>query len=454
MAREALTVKEKALIQIRMEAGAKLREIADELGCSIMCIRKHWRRIRDKEKDALSAARRGTTRSGALAGFDALVVNEIKRCKQEHPAWGVDRVLAELKRLRAEAHAEDAEWSTLRFPGRTQLSLYFKKHYKALEPTNAKRKVVKEPPKVAEATHENWEMDMQEDLLLGDNSCATICTIRDEYSGAIIASDAFLTIEPSQSPPAATKRGRKLAPAQQWSVIEQGMKRFGILPEILQTDNEAQMAGSSASDFPSLFTLRLTGYGIVHRCTRPHHPTDNAEVERTHLTLDGFLQSPTDLANLASLRTALQREIDCHNRYLASRSRNCVTPQGSGRAPLEVHPELVQPERFAESRRYLQAGGISPFRHECVLALLATLRFERSTTDKAQLTLGGFRYTIGARFARRRVAVHFDPTTNEWVFSSLEATDAGTELARRPNRSHTPDTILALIQPRSAHKMR
>lgn len=454
MAREALSVKEKALIQIRIEEGKRLHEIASELGSSVICVRKHWRRIRNKEKDALSAPQWGTKRRAVLCSVDKEIVDEIKRLKQEHSAWGVDRMLAELKRLQAEEHAADPEWVTLRFPGRTQLSLYFKKHYKVLEPSNAKRKVVKEPPKVAEASHENWQLDMQEDLLLGDNSCATTCTIRDEYSGAIIASDVFLTIEPSAAPPAATTRGRKLAPAEQWSVIEQGMKRFGILPAVLQTDNEAQMAGSSASDFPTLFTLRLAGCGIVHRCTRPHHPTDNAEVERTHLTLDGFVQSSPDLANLASLRAALQREIDCHNRFLLSRSRNCITAQGAGRAPLEAHPELIQPERFAEARRYPQAEDASPFLYERVLPQLAALRFERSTTSKGQLTFGGFRYTIGTRFAKRRVAIHFDLHTNEWVFSSLEAAVSGTELARRPNTSHTADTILALIQPRSVHKRR
>jgi transposase InsO family protein len=356
-----------------------------------------------------------------------------------------------VRRLQQEVFADDQRWATASFPGRTQLACYFKQHYEPLVPTHTKRKAVTKAPKVAEAAHETWQMDMQEDILLGDNSCATTCTIRDEYSGAIIASDAFLTIEASDKPPERTKRGRKLIPPEQWSVIEQGQKRFGISPAVLQTDNEGQMAGSSASDFPALFTLRLVGCGIVHRFTRPHRPTDNAEVERTHRTLGGFVASPADLANLASLRAALQREVDCYNHHLASRSQNCLTAQGRGQPPLEAHPELLQPERFPPERRYQEESAAALFHFERALEFLAVRPFQRKTTSKGQLTFGGFRYSIGTRLANQTVAVRLDAEHNQWVFLSTQPADAGVEIARRENTSHTAAAILSLVQPRSVN---
>lgn len=450
MAHEALGVREKVLIQVRVEAGATLKQIADELGCSVACVRKHWRRIRDGTKKALVAQERGTHRKGALCSVAEVVLDTVKRCKQEHPRWGADRLVAELHRLQVE-YGDDPVWAITHLPGRTQIARYLKEHYAPLEPTLAKRKVVTEAPKVASAAHEVWQMDMQEDILLGDNSYATTCTIRDEYSGAIIASDAFLTLSPSGTTPKTTQRGRKLIPPEQWSVIEQGVRRFGILPVMLQTDNEAQMAGSSVSDFPSLFTLRLAGDGIVHRFTRPHRPTDNAEVERTHRTIGGFVYSATDLANLLALRSALQREVECYNHYFPSRAKHCLTLQGRGQPPLVAHPQLMQPERFPPFRRFQQEQPLAHFSYERLLPRLAALQLERSATSKGQVTFGGFRYSIGTANGSRRVAIHFDTPTNEWVFTSLHPTDAGKELARRTNYSHTAQSILALAQPRSVN---
>jgi len=44
---------------------------------------------------------------------------------------------------------------------------------------------------------------------------------------------------------------------------------------------------------PSQLTLWLIGLGVEHRFSRPNTPTDQAQIERTHRTLDGFVGCQT-----------------------------------------------------------------------------------------------------------------------------------------------------------------
>ena len=73
---------------------------------------------------------------------------------------------------------------------------------------------------------------------------------------------------------------------------------------------------------------------------RPNTPTDQAQVERTHRTLDGFVGLPDPRLDLGQLQQRLDSEREQHNRWFPSRASDCA-----GRPPLLAHPELQHPRR-------------------------------------------------------------------------------------------------------------
>ena len=92
----------------------------------------------------------------------------------------------------------------------------------------------------------------------------------------MIASQAFLTTT--------TQRWRKLTLAEIQATLRTAFAQWG-LPLEIQTDREVVYVGSADTNFPSAFTLWLTGLGIQHVVSRSRRPTDQAQVERNHRTL-------------------------------------------------------------------------------------------------------------------------------------------------------------------------
>jgi transposase InsO family protein len=101
----------------------------------------------------------------------------------------------------------------------------------------------------------------------------------------------------------------------------------------------------------------LVGLDIEHRLSRPHQPTDQAQVERNHRTLDGFALDEASRANLTSLQQALDRERRLYHEHFPTRAGDC-----DGQPPLVVHPELRAPRR--------------PYRPDWELALFDLRRVE------------------------------------------------------------------------------
>jgi transposase-like protein len=401
-ARAPLTLAEKEWLYAEKVRGRSLSAIAAELGCSHETARKWWRLARDHGRTAFQQARRGRAATGVLSRFAPAVTARALSLKREHPTWGPDRVLSEL--------ACDATLREMRLPSRARLAVLFKTECPELVAPRHPRSPPQSAPSVPTAVHECWQLDCQEALPLADDHRASICTIRDPLGAAILVSQAFDVTSGS--------RGRRLTWQEVRGVIRSAFARWETLPDILQTDNEVCLGGQPSDPMPSQLTLWLIGLGVEHRFIRPNTPTDQAQIERTHRTLDGFGGLPDRRLDLEQLQQRLDIEREQHNRFFPSRASDCA-----GRPPLLAHPELLR------SRR--------PYRLECerqlfdeqrVYDYLASIPLERKVSSTGQIQLRGRSCAVGRALAGQMVLVQCDAKTHEWVVHQAD----GVELKRLP----------------------
>jgi transposase len=406
-------------------SGQTLTKLAEVLNYSLETVRKWWRRGRQSGLEGLRQRRTGRKATGLLSQFDPRIAQKAEAYKRQHHGWGADRVLIELR--------HDTELQGLRLPKRSRLAAFFKAC--CPEYVHSPRPQLPWRPRVphADAVHEVWQMDNQEGVCLHDGDVAIICNIRDPFGAAPIASRAFSG--------KTKQRWRKLEVAEFRQVLRSAFTEWQTLPDSLSTDNELRLIGNPASDFPSLLTLYLVGLGIRHVFTRPARPTDHAQVERGHRTLDNLALNDQALQDLDHLQQALD-----HERQVYLLEFPCQASDCAGRPPLTAHPELLHPRRFYQPELELQL-----FSLQRVFDHLATFTFERKVSNSGSVSLT-HQVSIGRQFARqipqRLLWVRCDPLTREWVFYRKPDSrqDELVELARRPIKRLDVE-ILTGLQP-------
>jgi hypothetical protein len=404
--RRPLTQAEKEHIYLGKLKGSSLKTLAMGVGCSLESARKWWRVGRDTGLEGLRTPRWGRSKAGCLSQFEPQVVQKALEQKRAHPGWGAKRVLVGL--------GLDVELQGFRLPSRSRLSDFFQQ---ACSDCVAQRKAASPPPPappLARAAHEMWQLDSQEKIELANGEMTAICNVRDPFSAAMIASQAF-----------SVKTGshwRKLTWEEVRQVLRGAFTEWQTLPDGLLTDNELGLAGGPNDPFPGKLSLWLAGLGVKHRLIRPGCPTDQPQVERGHRTLDGWALYEAALVDCAHLQQSLDRERQTYNLFFPTQASDCA-----GRPPLVAHPELLKPRRPYQPQQELAL-----FDLQRVLDYLASFTFERKVNASAQVSLGKQMYSLGKPLVREhrldKVQVRLDALTAEWVFS----TETEPELVRRP----------------------
>jgi hypothetical protein len=273
-----------------------------------------------------------------------------------------------------------------------------------------------------------WQLDSQENMVLDSGEIATICNIRDPVGAAMIASRAFSV--------KTEKRWRKLAWTEVRTVLREAFTEWGTLPDGVSTDNELGLVGGPNDPFPGLLTLWLVGMGIKHRCIRPGQPTDQAQIERNHRTLNGLACNRLALTNIEHLQQSLDRERYVYNYLYPCRASNC-----DGHPPLEAYPELLSPRR-----PYHPKWELALFNIRLVYNYLADFTFQRKVNASAQVSLGGRMYSLGKKLVREQelqvVYVRFNPENANWVFYKDEQTEV--EFVRRQLKGINVETLTDL----------
>ena len=404
MGQRQLTTEEREQIYLRKKQGATLRSIAQDLKISYECARKWWRRSQKEGLAGLMIRKRGRPAQGILSEFAPAIRDTSLELKRAHKRWGATRILLELRTTASLAeHA---------LPSRSRLYQYFRQQCPDCLNLWTQHKAVP-PPNRATAVHEVWQLDHQEGHRLADGSIATVCNIRDPYGAAMIASQAF-EVKTKQ-------RWRKLTWTEVRQVLRHGFVEWQTLPDSIQTDNEMGLGGNPNDPFPSWLSLYLAGLGIKHRFIRPHCPTDQPQIERSHRTLDGWTADAGSRQNLTSFQQALDHERALYNQHYPSRASDCQQ-----KSPLEAHPALLAPRRL-----YRPDWETALFDIQRVFEYLATFTFDRKVNRNGQVTLKGLHYTVGLAYAGQDIQVRLDPSTQEWVFLERDTQGQAQEIRRR-----------------------
>jgi hypothetical protein len=126
-------------------------------------------------------------------------------------------------------------------------------------------------------------------------------------------------------------------------------------------------------------------------------PTDHAIIERTHQTLTAQALLGQAYTSHSALWAELDARRDVLNRHLPSRAL-------SHQSPLQAYPQAIHSGRFYRPEWEEEFLSL-----EKVYTYLAQCRWVRSIRPNGSFELGSYYYYMGRRFARRSVAISFDP---------------------------------------------
>lgn len=397
----------------RHQDGASYEQIAAQTGYSKECVRYWCRRQRDQGAVETHYYR---TKTGVLSEFDGLVRYGILRLRCEHPRWGPSRILFWLQ--------QRPGVSGKRLPSMAQVGRYLHQWERF------RRKKPKRPRgrhNGATAIQQRWMIDFKMGIALANGEQVNLHTLCDPV-GEICLDAQIYPAGPVGQPP------KKVNPEQVRQTVRHCAAKYGYLPQEIQTDGETNLVATrNLNNFPTGFTLWLTGLGIQHLVIRPGRPTDNSEVERFHRTLDEYaIQARRLPPDRLTLQVTLDDALDQLATQLPSQAPGC-----HGSAPLLAHPELLQPQRPYQPEQE-QAW----FDLRRVDDYLAHFTWQRIVGKTGQVWLGAKIYSLNRDNARKLVSIRFDPLTRQMVFSDTQGEKP--ELLRLPAKGLTVDEILGI----------
>lgn len=383
----------------RRAAGATYPDIARDLGCAVVTVRKHARRQRAHQV----VRPRGRPAQGILSTYPTELVERAMAVKRAHPHWGPANVKLDLQ--------QSPDFAAVNLPSRARLSALFKARCpEAVQPHRHPAYPERAVPH-ARLAHQRWQMDAKEKVVLADQAVASVLNVRDPVTAIMIASHAFLTTT--------AQHWRKLTLPEVQATLRAAFAEWGRPLEI-QTDHEDVYVGAATSDFPSHFTLWLLGLNIQHVTSRSRRPTDQAQIERGHRTLGDMAWKDELFAHVPALQTALDDRRQRYNTALPVTAADC-----HGQPPLSVHPTA----QF--SGRPFQPELEWPlFDLNRVDAFLAQQVWTRHVGEQGQVGIGSDHYYLGRDHAFQTVTVRFQLTTRTFRFEAADGTHVATMPAR------------------------
>lgn len=381
-------------------SGETYRTIARSEGVSTWTIRYWCRRERDGG-NMQTVYRREP--AGLLGRFDPKVPYCILRLRLEHPRWGPSRILAGLRKR--------PSLRGLSLPSEASIGRYVHHWPRFRRPP--KERIKRQRPKEPTAVHQCWQIDFKLAIVLRDGSYVNLHTVRDPVGEACIGAFVFSAGKGGRMP-----HNPKLEDVR--ATLRACFARWHTLPDEIQSDGDSVLIGNHRQPFPTVFTLWLKGLDVGHRVTRPGRPTDNAEVERCHRTVNDYAIVGHKQDSAQRLQQILDQAVYELNFELPSRAEGC-----RGRPPIAAHPELLQPRRPFQPERELALFDLNR-----VDAYLGGFTWQRTVGKTGQIEVGRHRYSVGRAHARRRVLIRFDPADRHFVFYDVD--DPEVEIRRRP----------------------
>lgn len=277
-----------------------------------------------------------------------------------------------------------------------------------LAPAPAGRKSPYRPRSAA--PHERWQVDAADQLRLGNGQLVSWLRLTDECSGAILKTVVFPAVF-NKVPPAAVRDG-----------LRGGLLAWG-LPLRLRLDNGWPWGGWF--DLPTPLALDLAGCGLGLDYNDPRSPRQNAVVERSHQTSQGWVE-PHSCAGAAELQGRCDQ---------MDQIQRAEYPHRGAGSRLQVYPELAHSGRPYSQRWEQDNWSMGP-----VKEYLACHVAERQVSETGQVTVYARRYSVGRVNREKKALVQYDPLSGEWLFSSAE----GVLWCRHPAEQITAKRVRAL----------
>jgi len=378
----------------RHQRGETYQAIARSEGVSFECVRYWCRRQRAGGSCFMPYHR---PPSGLLSRFDPKVPYCILRLRLQHPRWGPNRLRYHLgKRLSLRG---------LPLPSEAEIGRYL--HQWNRFRRRIKPKTVTQRPEAPTHVHQRWQLDFKVQIALKDCSQVDLYTCRDPFGEVCI--DAHLVPNGRVG-----TKGKRPSFETAQAFLRSCFARWHTLPDEIQTDGEPALSGRSGGTFfPTRFTLWLQGLGVDYLVTRSGKPTDNAEVERCHRTLNDYVIKGQEHLGAMPLQAALDQAVYDLAYDLPSQADGC-----HGRPPVEAHPDLLQPRRV-----YRPEHELALFDLKRVDTYLSTFTWNSTVTKNGEVSIGESFYYPGYKHRGQEVVVRFDAATREFVFYSAREPD-------------------------------
>jgi hypothetical protein len=339
--------------------------------------------------------------------FPGVVRFAFLRIKKEHPGWGADVARPRVAKRLGLPEEDLPSVSTIekywaQFKGR----LYKRRRKKRSSEKEEKGPKPTEP-------HERWQADFKVKMKVEGLGLVDVFNIRDEVSPVKIGSFVYACNE---------WHDRRIQEA-----LRQAFTRWGLCDRF-QTDKETRLVNTGDEPFPSRFTLWLAGLGIVHDLARSAQ--ENGCAERFHRTWHGRVVEGQDFEDYVHLQQVSDQELNWINEKLPSRGRDC-----NGRPPLDAYPQARKPRRSYTPEKELEI-----FSMRRVYSFLASQHWWRRVSQVGQISLGGYRYSVGTTYAYQDVRLTFNADTVEFIVEDSQ----GEEIARLNPKRLTVEEITGL----------
>lgn len=401
MNRRETTHAERVEIVERHLRGETLYAIAQDMGLSYYTVRHWWRVFCREGWEGLIPKAKGRPLTGIMSSFDPQVKFIALRLKLKYPGWGVDRILLEMS-LHPKLQGK-------KLPKRSTLASYFKQFGDRLLPSRKPK--TKKPKKVApraEEPHQCWQMDFKgEEKLEGCNCVITAFMISDEASGAPLEGRVHQIKAKGQRAGLTTRDVQE--------DLRKAFQHWG-LPDAVRMDRDPLFVGSSRLEWPGVLLLWLVGLGVTPVINRPYRPTENAIVERNHLTWKKHVLEGQRYQEVEEVQRETDRDFLVRREKLPSRHRGC-----NGRSPVEAFPALRKPRKAFTVEREEELFDLGR-----VDAYLSQWEWKRVVDSRGKISLADRNYYVGERFRGQVVKVRFEPSTREFGCYKVD----GEEIAR------------------------
>jgi transposase InsO family protein len=403
MATETTLQTRQQIIELK-ESGLTLSRIAEQLGLSLSCVRKFWRRFRDLGKRGLERLSRRPKKAPSHQTPER-VREAILETKREHPGWGGQFIQGELDRRRFKT-----------IPNRRTIERLLHQYPEFPWRKHRKREVLQDARR-ATRLHQLWQMDfIVERKLKGAKQKYSFLQIRDMASTKSILKYTL-------------PEGRSALTSQEMiPICRQAFTKEGYLPEAIRTDHGTCFVGVDRHSFPSDFTLYLWGLGVEHELIAVRRPAQNGGIERDQRTFGEHFIDDYQFDSHQLLERDAEAFGQFQNKYVPSRSVRC---QG-------CTADQTAAKLECRTRSYKPAQEAKLFSVDRIYAKLSQRRWPRLVSSNGQITLGHYVYYVGWALKHQEIEVRFDPQSKEFFFCSSDQV----EIKRWPIRGMSYEEIV------------